>query len=145
MKNLLVATVLLVTLSTSAFADPANVNYTTLYNFKAQFRQASNVTWIEEKEFTKATFTWNNEKLQAFFSPEGEMIGTSKNITLEALPVNAKRIFAKKFEGFIVKEAIRFEGDNESAYYLSAENEKESVILKVNDKSSVSVFKKTKK
>jgi hypothetical protein len=64
---------------------------------------------------------------------------------LHELPVNSKRQFAKLFAGYNVKEAIRFEGFDETSYYISGENEKESVILKVNDRNQVSVFKRTKK
>jgi hypothetical protein len=145
MKNFLFATVLLIALTTSAFADPTNVSSTTLWNFHSEFKNASNVTWLVEKEFTKATFTLNDKKLTAFYTLTGDIIGTSTNITLDDLPINAKRIFAKKFDGFTVLEAIRFEGVDEGAYYISAENEKHVVILKVSDHSQVSIFKKTKK
>jgi len=51
------------------------------------------------------------------------------------------RAFAKKFEGYTVKEAIYFEGTEESAYFISAQNEKGSVIFKVEDNGSVSMKK----
>ena len=73
---------------------------------------------------------------------KGKFIGTNQAITLEDLPVNAKRAFAKKYEGYTVKEAIRFEGSQESAYYISAENEKGSVILKVDDYGLISTARK---
>jgi hypothetical protein len=46
-------------------------------------------------------------RTEALYSAEGEFIGTNQAITLEDLPVNAKRAFAKKYEGYTVKEAIR--------------------------------------
>lgn len=75
----------------------------------------------------------------------GDLIGTSKNISLEKLPVSAKRVLANKYDGYTIKEVIHFEGVDEGAYYISAEKEKESVILKVSDSNSVSEFKKERK
>jgi hypothetical protein len=81
-------------------------------------------------------------RTEALYSAEGEFIGTNQAITLEELPVNAKRAFAKKYEGYTVKEAIRFEGSQESAYYISAENDKGSVILKVEGSGLISTVRK---
>jgi hypothetical protein len=145
MKNFLFATLLLITSASTAFADPIKVNSSALYNFTSDFRNASNVNWVIEKEYSRAAFTFNSRKMEAFYNTRGEMIAHSKSITLDELPVNAKRTFAKKFEGYTVKEAILLEGLDENAYYISAENEKEMVILKVNENQQVSVYKKTKK
>ena len=62
-------------------------------------------------------------------------------VTLDELPIRAKRDFAKKYNGYTVKEAILFEGTMESAYYISAEDEKGSVILKVEDSGYISRIK----
>ena len=83
--------------------------------------------------------------MEAFYSSDGDMIGTSKAITLDELSVKAKRDFAKKFGSCTVKEAIRFEGAEEGAYYISAANEKETVIVKVDDADYVSIVKSSKK
>lgn len=96
-------------------------------------------------DYTKAAFTVDNTKMEVYYKNDGDLIATSKSITLEELPIGAKRAFAKRFEGYDVKEAIKFEGFDEVSYYISGENEKESVILKVNEQNLVSVFEKTKK
>ncbi len=54
----------------------------------------------------------------------------------------SKKAFAKKYNSCTVKEAIRFEGAQEVAYYISAENEKGSVVLKVEDSGFMSTVKK---
>ncbi|MEJ7683200.1 MAG: hypothetical protein WKG06_36155 [Segetibacter sp.] len=146
MKKFLVTALLAATVAVSAFATDVNIiNSVAVNNFEAAFKHASNVSWTANKDYVKATFVLNNIRMEALYSTEGDMIGTTKGITLEELPVNAKRAFAKKYEGYTVKEAIRFEGNEEGAYFISAENEKESVILKVNDNSSVSTMKYSKK
>ncbi len=52
----------------------------------------------------------NNVRTQALYTPAGEFIGTNQAITLDELPVAAKRTFAKKYQGYTVEQAIRFTG-----------------------------------
>ncbi len=145
MKKLFFAALFAIAIASSAFAGPSNVNVHVLNNFKTSFRNASDISWSSKDDFAKATFTLDNVKMEAFFNTSGELIGTSKNISMDALPVHAKRTFAKRFNGYTVKEAIRFEGADETAYYISADNDTESVIVKVSENEQVSTFKKSKK
>lgn len=145
MKKLLITSLLTIAIVAGAFAAPKKVNSAILANFNTYYKTASNVTWHITDEYTKADFTTGETSMQVFYNSGGDIIATSKSITLDELPVNAKRTFAKKFEGYEAKEAIRFEGFDEATYYISGENQKESVILKVNDNGGVSLFKKTKK
>jgi hypothetical protein len=143
MKKLFISALLAITVAASSFAaEGSKVSYAVRNNFSYQFKKVSDVQWTSGENYTMATFTLNNVRTQALYTPEGEFIGTNQAITLEELPVRAKRAFAKKYEGYTVKEAIRFEGSQESAYYISAENEKGSVILKVEDNGDISTARK---
>ena len=143
MKKLFISALLAITVAASSFAAGENtVNFAALKNFKAEFKKASDVQWTSGENYTKATFVLDNVRTEALYSAEGEFIGTNQAVTLEELPVSAKRAFAKKYDGYTVKEAIRFEGSQESAYYISAENEKGSVILKVEDNGDISTARK---
>jgi len=146
MKRIFITGLLAVLVAASAFAaETKNINLVTLNNFKSQFTEAADVNWTTTTNFAKATFTLNNQQMEAFYNIDGDMIGTSKKITLEELPVLAKREFAKNFNGYTVNEAIHFKGADEEAYYIRANNEKESVIVKVSLDQYLSIFKKVKK
>jgi hypothetical protein len=146
MKKLLSAACLTVTVAFSSFAaGTTNVNAAVLHSFKLEFKNVSNVTWSTGSDYAKAVFVENNRKMEAFYNLDGAKIATSEQISLDELPVKAKRNFARKFAGFSVKEAIHFEGGGETAYYISAENEKESIIVKVSGNMDGSVFEITKK
>ena len=145
MKKLFITALLAISVAAGAFAAPTKVSSAILANFNAAFKKADNVLWVITNDYTKAAFTSDNKKMEVFYNYNGDIMGTSKSISLHELPVNSKRQFAKLFAGYNVKEAIRFEGFDETSYYISGENENESVILKVNDRNQVSVFKRTKK
>lgn len=157
MKKLFLSALLAVSIFSSAFATDENtkaaegtekeqqVNVRTLHNFITEFGNLSNVQWTSRADFARATFVYNNESMEAFFDIHGEMIGTSKAVTIDQMPVNVKRVFAKKYADYNIKETIRFDGINESAYYISAENGAKSVVLKVSVSGGVSLFSSVKK
>lgn len=143
MKKLFITGLLAIAVAVSSVAAEGNeVNSAARNNFSSQFKRVSDVEWTSGANYTKATFVWNNVRTEALYDEAGEFIGTKQAIVLEELPVRAKRAFAKKYDGYTVKEAVRFEGSQESAYYIAAENEKSSVILKVEDNGSISTVKK---
>lgn len=139
MKKLFISALLAITVASSSFAAEGNeVSTVAQNNFRSQFKHLYDVQWTSGKNYTKASFVLNNVRTEALYTPEGDFIGTNQAISLEELPLSAKRKFAKKYGDYTVKEAIRFEGVDESAYYISAQNEKGSVILKVADSGSIS-------
>jgi hypothetical protein len=145
MKKLFIAALLTVAVATSGFSsDDKKVNNQIRQNFHSEFSDADNVTWSVKSSYIKASFEIDGQKADAFYDFNGECIGSSRPITLENLPVQAKRTFAKKYADYVVKEALKFECNNETAYFISAENEKHSVILKVTG-GGVSVYKKSPK
>ncbi len=146
MKKLFIAALLTITLTASAFAtDTKKVNAMAIRNFNVEFTKASKVTWTSTADYVKATFVLDNEKMEAFYNGAGEKIGASKAITINDLPVKTKRALAKDFDGYTVKEAIEFSTSDEVSYYISLQNEKESVILKVNSVNGLTKYKITKR
>lgn len=145
MKKLFFAALLAVAVAGSAFAADTKISSAVLSSFKNEFKQASNVSWKTGAGYTKASFTLDNQQMEVFYNAEGNVIASSRNIGLDELPVRAKRNFSKHFTGYTVNQAIKIDGEDEKAYYISAENEKESVIVKIDDADAMSIFQKTKK
>jgi hypothetical protein len=146
MRKLLMAALLVVTIAGSAFAtETTTVSSTIANSFAYDFKKASDVTWSTSDNYVKATFVLNNQRMEAFYNVDGEKIGSSTAFNVEELPMNAKRVFAKKYSGYTVKQAIAFTGTEETEFYISAENDKEAVILKVDSLGAVSTYKRTSK
>src|SRR3954471_19579383 len=140
MKKLQLPAVIAVSFIASALAGPAKTVYFFVRNsFENDFKHITAVDWDVTPSYAKATFQLNNVKTEAFYKLDGEFIGSSQAVKIDDLPTAAKRNFAKKYGTYLVKEAIKFEGKDDSFFYISAENEKESVILKA-DNLGVSVY-----
>jgi hypothetical protein len=143
MKKFFTAALIAVTLTTSAFASDVNkVSDKTVAHFNREFENAQDVSWSVKPTFVKASFLRENQRVEAFYDYQGQLIGCSHAIGLDNLPTSAKRAFAKKYADYTVKEAIQFDGIEATEYYISAENEKQSVVLRVAN-GFLSVYKKT--
>lgn len=146
MKNLFFTALLALGLTTSAFATDENkISILTRETFNSEYKGAEEVEWSVKPDYVKATFTVEGERLHVFYDKRGTKIGSSHHVALEDLPLSARRIIAKKYPNYNITEALVFNGVDEDSFYLSAENGSEKVILKINDASTVSTFKKTRK
>src|SRR6476469_1191331 len=118
MKKLFLSLLIASTVAASAFAkDTKKVNSLVASNFRIEFANASNINWTTTDQYIKASFVIDGEKMEAFYNQRGEKIASSKTISIDDLPVKAKRSFAKNYAGYTVKETIEFEGIDEAGYY----------------------------
>ena len=141
MKKLLLTALIATSLISSAFAGPVKkVNYFIRTAFESAYPSAKEVEWKVTEEYSKASFTSETGKTEVFYDLTGNFIGKSVSIDPSKLPTNVKRSLARKFANYMINEAIQFEGADETAYFISARNEKESVLLKAVN-GDVSIYK----
>lgn len=139
MKKLLFTALIAVSISTGSFAQSADENYKAVQNFEASFAGANNVGWSLKDNLSVASFTQDESNVKVFYNSEGDFIATTKEVKMDELPTFAKRIIAKKYSGYTVKEAFEFKSDDETDYFVAIENENKNIVLKVNE-GSISVY-----
>ena len=146
MKKLITSAILSVLIATSSFAtEKDKVNHFATANFSQEFKYVKNVTWTSTENYVKASFVLNDKRMEALYDHEGNKIATCSAISIDDLPTNAKRVFAKKYADYTVNEAIQAEGADETSYYISAETNEQSLLLKVSSGGQVLVLKNDKK
>ncbi len=141
MKKILLATLFLAAIGTSAFAVDVNKVSTRVQNsFESKFANAQNVQWTARESYTKVAFTLADENVEAFFAADGDLIGFSRKVEYKSLPLNAKQRIKKDYMGYQVKEAIEFTQNDETAYYVSVENGNLKKVLEVSLYGTVSEY-----
>ena len=75
---------------------------------------------------------------------EASKAGQDQKENENQLPIAVKKMFGKVFDGYKITQVIRSLERSEEVYYISAENEEESVIFKINEAFETSVFKQHK-
>jgi hypothetical protein len=142
MKKMFLSSILTVLIAASSFAGDVNrVNSKVVSNFLLEFENAKNVSWTSTENYVKASYILNNQSMNAYYDFDGNWIGTATHVAIDELPLKTKRFFGKKYADYIVKEAIEFNGIEEKAYYIAAESDTKSVIVKVSAEGTCSVFK----
>ncbi|GEO12235.1 hypothetical protein [Segetibacter aerophilus] len=144
MKKLFLAALFAASLSSSFAQSLSQVDEKAVADFEVAFRGASNVEWSSKNNFTIASFIQNDRKVEVYYNIDGDFVATTHQVKMDDVPTFAKRTFAKSYKDYVVKEAFKFQGYDEVAYYISVENEKETLVLKA-IKGWVEVYSRTSK
>lgn len=146
MKKLIIAAAMVIAVATSALAEGTSVSVKVKNQFANEFTAANNVAWTKGSEFSKATFVMNDQRMEAYYDNDGELIGTSRATTLDFLPAKATKKINEKYASYTTEEVIEFDNVKDGlSYYVSLSNDKQKVVLQVTTEGSVSVYKKTNK
>ena len=149
-KTLLTAVVLL--LATTAFAysgnpkDGDNVSAKVKAAFQQDFSHASSVSWKENSDFYFASFQLSGVSIDAAYNADGELVGTSRKIDLDQVPLAVSLELAKKYSGYSIYSQVtelNFEG--QTSYYIDAQDNTQSLSLKCSGNGDISVDRRIKK
>jgi len=144
-KTTLTAIVMLV--AATAFAnDGDNVTSKVRAAFQQDFSRASSVSWKVNSDFYFATFQLNGVSVDAAYNSDGELVGTSRKIDVDQVPLAVSMEIAKKYSGYTVSSKVaelNFEG--ETRYYIDVQDNAQALTLKCASNGDLSVVSKTKK
>jgi len=145
-KKVSIIALMVITIVSSAFAGDNNaLDFKGADAFKKLYPHATKVVYEVKKDYTQVRFSWNNIDLQAFFDKQGNLIGTSRNIAVNDLPLAYVLEINREYDGYTITEAIEFDhAQNGMSYYVSVTKGERSYVLNVATDGTISVFKKMK-
>ncbi len=144
-KTVLTAIVMLFTFSTFA-TDRVKVSPVVIAAFQNDFSKANDVKWEKSNDFYFATFTLNNVSVDAAYNEAGELVGISRKIQKEQLPLSISLAIAEDYKNYEVDKPITeltFEGV--TRYYVTVSNKSETVSLKCYSNGDLDIERRTKK
>jgi len=140
------ALVLTAAFVTRAAATPENVDARILNHFAKTFASAENVTWKHTKDFSKASFIRNNQRMEVFYNDKDELICVTTYIGLKDLPCAALSNIQDRYEGYYCTSAIKcVDADGITHYYTQMENDKKIVVLQSDTEGYTNVYKTSRK
>lgn len=112
-----------------------------------EFTGARGIVWesMEEHQLYHARFIYNNERVNAFFAKEGELVATGRYIDPANMPMNVARQVAAKYSSYEMQDVIEYSRNGETSYVISVQNEKHRIVLEAFSSGNMYVFKKEKK
>ena len=135
----------------------ATVNMQAAYNlpvsenikksFSREFTNANQVTWswLSETGIYKAAFTFNGKEVNAYFDRDGEIIGTSRYISKQQMPLIVAQELEKQYKDYVVRTIIEHSAKDQTNYYITIEGSNAAAMIKATPSGSLSRFKKIKK
>jgi hypothetical protein len=146
-KFKIVLTAIVMLLSASSFAlEPTKVTPVVKAAFENDFSKAILVSWERSNDFYFASFLLNNVNVDAAYTEAGELVGTSRRILAEQMPLSISLAVSEKYAGYLVDNSVielTFAGV--TRYYVTVSNEKQTVKLKCFSNGDLEVESKTKK
>lgn len=128
------------------YAGEEKVSPKVLNAFHTEFTNAKEVSWTVNPNYYKASFSMSGQIIFAYYSPEGEFMGLSRNLTTMQLPLSLMKGIQKNFsEDYWVSDLFEMSTSEGSSYYITLENADTVTVLKSSGNDSWTVFEKRRK
>ena len=131
---------------TNLFANTVDgVNQKVLSNFQKEFSQAKDIYWQKGDDFLKASFTLNEKVFFAYYNEAGEKLALVRNLTSFDLPLSLQMELKQSYPQYWISDLFEFNGQDDSAYYVTIENADVKITLKSIGMNTWTVYKRTQK
>lgn len=129
----------------NAFAEEVKVAPVVLDAFKSEFTNAKEVEWTAGSNYFMANFTFNGKFIYAYYSPEGDLLGLSRYISTDVLPMNLQKSLRNNFSEYWVSDLFEVAKNGRTDYFITLEEADKKIILQSTNGTDWSVYKKIRK
>lgn len=130
----------------SAFAaGEEEVSPKVLSAFKTEFSTAKEVKWTAGEDYYEATFVYNDKYLFAWYRADGELLGLSRFISPDDLPMSLQKSLKENYEGYWISDLFEVAKNDGTTYYVTLENADSKLVLRTSDTFGWNFHKKVKK
>ncbi|TMI95234.1 MAG: hypothetical protein E6H06_07405 [Bacteroidetes bacterium] len=145
MKKFIIAFGAALTLiSTTAFAGGKEKVNPALSTFQNEFKGATDVKWQQGKNVITAGFNFNGLRTEAYFTYDGELLGTARNVLFNQLPLAVIKQIDTRFGTAPVYDIIEFSAGSETFYQMIVELPKKKLEVRATSGGDISVLRKIK-
>ena len=141
----MIMTLAIVISTLGAFAGEEKVSPKVLDAFKSEFNTAKEVVWAVGQEYYKATFTYNEKHVFAYYNADGELLGVTRYLSPVDLPINLQTSLKKNHSNLWVSDLFEVAKNDGTGYYITLENADTKIILKSTGGSEWTAYQKIRK
>jgi hypothetical protein len=128
-----------------AFAGEVEVNPKVLNAFNNEFKTAKEVEWSVGTDYFRATFTYNDKHVYAYYDVNGELLGLSRFISPNDLPLALQSNLKKTYGDYWISDLFEVANNEGTTYYVTVEDADAKIVLKATDGKSWDSHKKIRK
>ena len=142
MKKLVLLIAIVLTTQLSFASDVPFAASSVIRSFDKNFHRATEVEWERSVAYDKASFLLDNQFMNAYYTPDGELLAVIRNITSDQLPLKLLLDLKKNYSALWVSELIEVVNGSNDEYYITLENGDEKLILKSNANKGWKLYQK---
>jgi hypothetical protein len=121
--------------------------------FLENFSGAENVSWRIDNSYIRVDFTLNNVQQKAYYSYDGDLVASMRDINYGELPASVQNEISKKYKDYTVTETVQYSDtnpdddvyvfgapDENPAYFVELQKGNKNITLEVTDSGALNLF-----
>jgi len=144
MKKIMMMLALLTLTASFAFGGE-RINKAALSAFQSEFVGATDVTWTTSRDYYEVMFTFNGQKLFAFYNNDGEFMAVTHFISSVQLPHHLAKTLKRSLDKYWISDLFEIGNDDTTSYYVTLENSDRKIVLRSTDGSNWTFYATTDK
>ena len=144
-RSIIVFSAILLVITATAFVGAKPGGNPAEATFQKEFSGATNVKWNEGKEIISASFVLSDSRIVAYFTSQGELIGTERNVLFNQLPLNVVKEINNRYGNAPIFDIIEYTSGTETFYGMGVDTPTKHLKLKISAEGDVTVQQREKK
>jgi hypothetical protein len=144
-RSIIVFSAILSVITATAFVGARPGGNPAEATFQKEFSGATNVKWNEGKDIISASFLLSDSRIVAYFTSEGSLIGTERNVLFNQLPLNVVKEINNRYGNAPIFDIIEYTSGTETFYGMVVDTPTKRLKLKITGEGDVTVQQREKK
>src|SRR4029078_3826416 len=144
-KSIIVFSAILTVITATAFVGAKPGGNPAEVTFQKEFNGATNVKWSEGRDLISATFILSDSRIIAYFTTEGELLGTERNVLFNQLPLSVVKEINNRYGKAPIFDIVEHTSGTETYYGMVVDTPTKRLKLKISGEGEVTVQQKEKK
>ena len=129
MKKVFVILTILGSICTTSIYAQSKTPSSVLSSFQSSFDNPADATWSKVKDLYRVDFILEDQKASAFFNEDGDLIASTRNVTLLQIPMSLKSNLKKYLHDYEVSGLFEVNREDGIIYYATMQDNKSQLML----------------
>ena len=144
-RSIIVFSAILIVITATAFVGAKPGGNPAEATFQKEFSGATNVKGTEGKDVISVSFVLSDSRIIAYFTNEGDLLGTERNVLFNQLPLAVVREINNRYGNAPIADIIEYTSGVNTFYGMYVDTPTKHLKLKISSEGEVTVEKRTKK
>ena len=144
-RSIIVFSAILLVITATAFVGARPGGNPAEATFQKEFSGATNVKWNEGKDIISATFVLSDSRIVAYFTSQGDLISTERNVLFNQLPLAVIKEINNRYGNAPIFDIVEYTSGTATSYRMGVDTPTKRLKLEISAEGDVTVQHKEKK